>query len=89
MRNFDVTEILEQEKLAVSQIRVTVLDRRTSERIIAVVYQFGEFYNEQAARKNLDRIGYDLVNSEIMDTQYGELTLKGIYDAFAAAGREK
>ena len=89
MESFDITNVLEQGRIAVSQVRVTVLDRRTSERIIAVIYQFGEFYNEAPVRKALDRIGYDLVNAEIADTQYGEITMKGIYDAFAVAEREK
>ena len=78
MTNFDITNVLEQGKIAVSQVRVTVLDRRTSERIISVIYQFGEFYNEAPVRKALDKIGYDLVNAEIIDTQYGEITMKGI-----------
>lgn len=86
---FDLSKVLEKKEVAVSQVRLTVLDRRSLEQSSQDIYVFGEFFCDQNIRKELDRVGFDLVNSEIIDTQYGQFSLKGIFDAFAIASEEK
>ena len=88
MTKFDLSKVLEQKEVAVSQVRLTVLDRRSLEQTKHDIYVFGEFFCDKNIRQELNRVGFDLVSSELIDTQYGQFSLKGIFDAFAVAGRE-
>ena len=89
MTKFDLSKVLEQKETAISQVRLTVLDRRSLEQTQHDTYIFGEFFCDKNIRKELDRVGYDLVSSELIDTQYGHFSLKGIFDAFTVASEEK
>ncbi len=83
---FDLSKALEQKEVAVSKVKLTVLDRRSLEQTRLEKYVFGEFYNDSNDRLLLNQMGFDLVNSELIDTQYGQFSLKGIFDAFVVAG---
>lgn len=67
-----VTNLLERQRLSVSKVKVSVLDRRTEKKAEYTVFCYGDSFNESFAMRDLDKVGYSLMKSEVVDTVYAE-----------------
>ena len=67
MDNF-VTNLLEKQRLSVSKVKVSVLDRRTGEKMEYTVFCYGDGFNKNYAMRDLDKAGYSLMDAEVVDT---------------------
>ncbi len=85
---FDFAKELGNE-FPVSLVRLNVTDMRTGGKLTKDIYRFGKFFDGRRAGCALAAVGFRLDSYEIVDTQYGEISLKSIYEAFRAAEEEK
>ena len=82
----DLSKILKDSNISISSVKIVVKDRRNDEKYVDVIYVTE--LNASQAMRALDRYGYDLVSTEVVETAHGELSLKNIFEAFKIAEAE-